>query len=307
MISNMLSLRHCKKLISIDDFQNKDIEVLFSIVKTENFSFSKGGLFLSVFFENSTRTLLSFEKSAYNCGLNVMRFDVSSSSIAKEESEINTIRTLNELEPKVIALRCKKTGEPNLYSRYLSEDIVILNAGDGINEHPTQALLDLFTILQAMGKGFSGDCLKGVKIGIMGDVMHSRVARSNIFLLSRLGAKITLICPPNFLSQNFGDFYVKNFGVKIETNYNSKFDFLMLLRVQKERIEGSGKICYPSNFGVFCEEDLKGAFLLHPGPVNIGVETSEELVYESSLSLVSKQVANGVLIRSGVIKYCLVS
>jgi aspartate carbamoyltransferase catalytic subunit len=302
----MLSLRHSKRLISVKDCTFEDVESIFSIAKSSQFNLKSKGLFLSVFFENSTRTLLSFEASAHNCGLNTMRFDISSSSIAKEESEINTIKTLNELEPKAIVLRCKKTGETSLYSDYLSKNTAVLNAGDGINEHPTQALLDTFTILEAVGKNFTKNCFKGLKIAIMGDVMHSRVARSNIFLLSSLGAEITLICPPNFLSQNFADFYSQEYGVKVQNTYSKlEFDFVMLLRVQRERLEGSGKLCYPAGFGVFLEESLNGGFLMHPGPVNIGVETSDELAYNSSKSLISKQVHNGVLVRSAILKYIL--
>ncbi len=303
MTSNLQCLNKSKRLLSINDCTIEDLSNIFSIAESGNFKLNTEGLFISVFFENSTRTLLSFEKSALNCGLTSMRFDVSSSSIAKEETEINTIRTLNELSAKAIVLRCKKSGEPSIYANYISENTAIINAGDGTNEHPTQSLLDTFTILQETGNKFSQNCFKGLKIAIMGDVSHSRVARSNIFLLSKLGAEVTLIFPPNFLGQNFIDFYTQNYNIKVTNSYQETFDFVMLLRVQKERIEGSGKICYPSKFGIFTEAELKGAKLMHPGPLNVGVETSEELAYSSKNSLISKQVSNGVLIRSAILKY----
>ena len=290
-------------LLSVNDLSFTDISSIISIAKSNTFKVEGGGLFLSIFFENSTRTLLSFEKASLNCGFSLMRFDISSSSISKEETTINTIRTLNELNPSAIAIRCKHSGEPELYSKYLNPQIILINAGDGINEHPTQSLLDLFTILNAFDIKFTEGCLKGLKIAIMGDVMHSRVARSNIFLLSKLGAEIEIISPPNFLGQNFIDFYAKNYNVKFCNFYTKTYDVIMLLRVQKERAESSGKICYPSNFGIFKEEDLKGAFLMHPGPVNVGVEVTDELAYQSKKSLISKQVSNGVLIRSAILKH----
>jgi aspartate carbamoyltransferase catalytic subunit len=296
MISNM-PLQN--RLLSIYDYSFQDITSIFSIAEKQNFKIKDNGVFISIFFENSTRTLLSFEKSAINCGLSVMRFDANISSIKKEETEINTIRTLNELKPKVVAIRAGKSGEVEIYSKYLSNNVVVLNAGDGTNEHPTQSLLDAFTILEAFKIKFKENCFKGLKIAIMGDIMHSRVARSNIFLLSKLGAKIDLICPPNFLLPNFAQFYEKEFGVKILQSFEGA-DFLILLRLQKERIEGSGKIHYPP-FQFSTESDLKGALLMHPGPIN--TEVSNELAYNSKQSLISKQVSNGSLVRSAILKH----
>lgn len=303
MISKTQSLKASKRLLSIEDCSIEDISEIFSIAKSEDFLIQNPGIFVSMFFENSTRTLLSFEKSALNCGFKVLRFEVANSSIAKEETEINTIRTINSLGAASVALRCKKSGEDLLFSKYLNPKISVLNGGDGTNEHPTQSLLDCFTLCEHFKIKFGTACLKGFKIGIMGDVMHSRVARSNIFLLSKLGAEITLISPPNFLTQNFAQYYKLKFGCKILHKLEGKFEAIMLLRVQKERIEGSGKICYPSSFGLFNEEDLNGAVLLHPGPINAGVEVSEKLAYESPFSLVSKQVENGVKVRSAVLKF----
>jgi aspartate carbamoyltransferase catalytic subunit len=299
------SQNQSNRLLSINDLSFLDISRIIQVAQTRDFLIKNEGTFLSVFFEHSTRTLLSFEKAAINCGLNIMRFDANTSSLSKEESQINTLRTLNSLNPSCIAVRCKYSLEPKLYSKYINSNIAFVNAGDGINEHPTQALLDLFTLLEELNINFSEDCLKNLKIAIMGDVMHSRVARSNIFLLSRLGAKIDLITPPNFLNKNFVDFYSTKYKVNVLHSYTKQYDVVMLLRVQKERAEGSAKICYPSNFGIYFEADLKSAYLMHPGPVNIGVEVSEEVAYNSKKSLISKQVENGVLVRSAILKFLL--
>jgi aspartate carbamoyltransferase catalytic subunit len=301
MILNTQNLNN--QLISVNDFSINDIGNIFNIAKSQDFKTKNPGLLVSIFFENSTRTLLSFEKASINCGFNYLNFNPYTSSLSKEETEINTIRTLRELNPAVVVVRCKHSGEPQIFKKYLSQNTILINAGDGTNEHPTQALLDAFTIFNTFDLEFTENCFKGLEIAIMGDIMHSRVARSNIFLLSRLGAQVTLISPPNFLNQNFIDFYTKNYNAIYKPSYEGKFDVVMLLRVQKERMEGGGKICYPSKFGIFTEKELNGAHLMHPGPINVGVEVSEDLAYNSTKSLISKQVENGVLIRSAIINY----
>jgi len=306
LISNMQSLKDCKRLISINDCTIEEISEIFQIAKKADFTSKEKGNIITVFFENSTRTLLSFEVAASNLGLQSIRFDVSSSSISKDETAINTIRTINSLSPKGVILRCKKTGETSLFAKYLSPEISVINAGDGTGEHPTQALLDCFTILENFNIQFQKNCLSGLKIAIAGDIGNSRVARSNVFLLSKLGAKLELISPPNFLSTNFANFYKENYNCKISTEIQGfDADVLMLLRTQKERMEGSGKIVFPSNFAILTEKDLGKAVLMHPGPINEGVEVSEYLAYRSSKSLISKQVENGVKVRSAILKFLL--
>ena len=302
MILNTQS-RKLSNLLSVNDLKNSDIEAIFNIAKKENFKTNRSGFGISLFFENSTRTLLSFEIALANCGLNTIRFETFSSSLAKEETVVNTIRTINSLSPNFLIARCKQAGEPEIYSKYLDSKIHLINAGDGSGEHPTQALIDFYTILQTLNLKFKADCLKGKTIVIAGDIMHSRVARSNIFLLSRFGAKIILASPINFLPPHLQDFY-KQFGCNFTQSLKDvSGDFIMMLRIQKERMEGSAKIPFPTGFGIFTEADLNGAFLMHPGPINEGVEVSEFMAYQSPKSLISKQVENGVSVRSAIIKF----
>lgn len=302
MTSNM-QCRNQFNLISVNDFKNSDIKSIFEIADSKKFNVKNGGLGISLFFENSTRTLLSFESALLNCGLKSVRFDVSSSSIAKEETVINTIRTINSYSPDFLIMRSKQTGEPLIYQKYLDSNTKMINAGDGTGEHPTQALLDFYTILQVLNIKFSDSCLKNITIAIAGDIMHSRVARSNIFLLSRFGAKIILISPLSFLPQSIRNFY-SNLGCSFAyTLREIKANFVMLLRIQKERMEGKARLTFPSNFGIFNEADLNHAYLMHPGPINERVEITEDMAYLSSKSLISKQVENGSLIRSAIIKF----
>lgn len=305
---NTRVLKLNKKLISVCDIATEEIQEVFNIARAKDFKISPGKTFISLFFENSTRTLLSFEKAANICGFNVLRFDPGASSLVKDETEINTIRTLCAMGVDACAIRTGKSGYTALLANYFSAETSILNAGDGSNQHPTQALLDLYTILENFNIVFTKNCLKSLKIGIMGDILNSRVARSNIMLLSKLGANITLIAPPNFLPWNFRNYYMKQFNCVISydlaATLKAGLDILMCLRVQKERMESGGKFSFSSAlYSVKSEEELNGAKIMHPGPINERVEISGSLAYESNNSLISKQVENGVYIRSALLKF----
>lgn len=308
MISNTQGLKHNRKLISVNDVAIKEIIDIFGIADAGDFKVTSKKCFLNLFFENSTRTKLSFERAALNCGFDVLDFNVQSSSILKDETHINTIRTINSLGVDTLTIRAQKSGETSLLSSFVNRGTFVLNAGDGTNEHPSQGLLDLYTIIKQFDIDAKPMCLAGLKIGIMGDILHSRVARSNIFLLSKFGAEITLICPQSFLPLNFANYYNTNFGCKISHNLKSslknKLDVLMVLRIQKERVENKSIISFPiSQFSVSDESQLNGAYVMHPGPINDGVEISNELAYKSRFSLISKQVEDGVKIRSAILKF----
>lgn len=312
MILNMQGQKHKKTLININDFSDVDVIEVFNIASSFEGCSIKGdlerGLFVNVFFENSTRTSLSFQKAALNCGFKILDFNISSSSIAKEEGEINTIRTINSIGVNAVAIRAKFSGQVGLFSKFLNENTILINAGDGTNEHPTQSLLDLYTILEHFKLPSKPNTLSGLKVGIVGDVVNSRVARSNIFLLSRFGADLSLIAPPNFLPENFASYYRSQFKCKTFYDLNSalkqKLDVLILLRLQKERMENSGKIPFPiSQFAVKDQAALDDCVIMHPGPINDNAEITSKIAYESEISLISRQVKNGVLIRSAILKF----
>jgi aspartate carbamoyltransferase catalytic subunit len=304
----MQKLKPSKRLLSTTDLDGEALEEILTIARKGDFKIKNPLLFINIFFEASTRTSVSFQNAALKCGFSVINFDPLTSSILKDETIINTIRTLNSNLPNSVAIRCKNSGETALLSKYLSQAVSVINAGDGTNEHPTQALLDLYTILNEFNIKYSSNCLKDFTIAIVGDIMNSRVARSNIFLLSRLGAKIFLVSPPNFLPQHLALYYNENFNCEILLNLNDalklNLNVIMLLRVQRERMEAAGKLAFPSTgYSLKSEFYLGKTKIMHPGPINPNVEISSESAYEFNNSLISKQVENGVLIRSAILKF----
>lgn len=249
-----------------------------------------------LFYENSTRTRFSFEFAAKYLGAHVASVAVSSSSVAKGESLIDTGKTLQSMGVDLIVLRHPMSGAPHLLARHVSASVI--NAGDGINEHPTQALLDMFTIRQKKGS------LEGLKVAIIGDILHSRVARSNIWGLTTMGAEVRLAGPPTLMPPE-----IHNMGVKVfyrPEDAVKDADVIMGLRIQKER-QQKGLLPsireYARMFGITPElirlarED---AIVMHPGPVNRGVEMSSNLV-DGDRSAINEQVANGVAIRMALL------
>ncbi|MCE3038206.1 aspartate carbamoyltransferase catalytic subunit [Helicobacter anatolicus] len=255
----------------------------------------EGKTIITAFFENSTRTLSSFEIAAKNLGAKVIRLDVSKSSTSKGETIADTAANLNAMNPHAIIIRHKNAGAGEHLARYI--DCPIINGGDGAHAHPTQALLDLLTIFNH----FKGN-IKGKKVGIVGDIKNSRVANSNIELLTRFGLDIMLIAPPHFLPYT-----------TLQTSHNLKesvknLDILISLRTQTERhnyqIYGSLKD-YAKDFCV--TKDLianQDIIILHPGPVHHNIDLDDEVLKDERCKVLD-QVNNGVLIRMAVIEHCI--
>ena len=256
----------------------------------------QGKTVITLFYENSTRTRLSFELASKYLSANAANVAVSSSSVAKGESLIDTARTINMMGTDALVIRHQSSGAPHLVARNVNASVI--NAGDGMNEHPTQALLDAYTMLDKKGK------LEGLKVAIVGDVLHSRVARSNIYLLNKMGAEVTLGAPSTLMAPE-----IEKLGVKCYTDVEKAIknaDVVMGLRIQLER-QKKGLFPtiteYSDLFGVNLERlklAKEDAIIMHPGPVNRGVEITSD-IYDNDRSFIDEQVKNGVAIRMAVL------
>ena len=294
-----------KNLLSIEGMNKLEINSLLDradyfadldplkIIKTLN-----GYVILNVFFENSTRTRVSFELAGRRLGAEVINISVDKSSIKKGESLLDTANTLSAMKPNLLIVRHPESGAPKLFSDYLNCSIV--NAGDGRHEHPTQALLDALTIRRRLGR------IEGLKIAICGDILNSRVARSNIHLLTTLGVEVRCIAPPTLMPKSLENLGVNCFNSLKEgiNNVNA----IMLLRLQNERMSGTespSKREYYRFYGLD-EEKLSmahhDAVIMHPGPMNRGVEIASSLADNEDRSLIKTQVEIGVAIRMATIE-----
>ncbi len=253
----------------------------------------KGRTVLNLFFENSTRTRVSFELAAKNLGGSVLNINVAGSSVKKGETLLDTATTLNAMHPHILVVRHYCSGATQLLSQYV--DAAVINAGDGRHEHPTQALLDALTIKRRVGR------IEGLKIAICGDITNSRVARSNIHLLSTLGAEIRLVCPATLLPDA-----IDAMGVEIHTNLEQGIkgvDIVMMLRLQTERMQGTetpSKREYFNMFGLDRQKLIRAApdaLIMHPGPMNRGVEIDSATADDVEKSLIRTQVEIGVAAR----------
>ena len=297
MIDNLLGLKETSRddiTAILDDAVKLKNDVLKQDIKKSNILSGKS--IITLFFENSTRTRVSFELASKYLGATAANISAGGSSIAKGETLIDTAKTLEAMGTDVIIIRHSMSGSPHLISKYIGSKVI--NAGDGMNEHPTQALLDIMTIREKKGK------VKGLKVAIVGDVKHSRVARSNIYGLNKLGAEVVLAGPSTLLPSNLEDM-----GVKVYTDVEKAVegaDVVMALRIQLERQK---KGLFPSireynkYFGID-ERRLSlakpDAILMHPGPVNRGVELNPQ-VADGSQSVINQQVTNGVCVRMAVL------
>ena len=261
----------------------------------------RGKTQINLFFEPSTRTQSSFELAGKRLGADVMTMNVSNSSLKKGETILDTAMSLNAMHPDIIVVRHQDSGAPNLLSQKVN--CTVINAGDGLREHPTQALLDALTIINRKGK------IEGLKIAICGDILHSRVARSNIYLLNMLGAEVNVVAPKTLLPNS-----INKLGVKGFTNMREGLDscdIVMMLRLQNERMTGSflpSKREYYEYFGLTPDKlklAKKDALIMHPGPMNRGVEIDTKLADDINVSLVKEQVELGVAVRMACLKlYC---
>ena len=256
----------------------------------------RGKTVVNLFFEPSTRTRTSFELAAKRLSADIVNISESSSSIAKGETILDTIKNLEALKVDIIVIRHAAAGVPHLIARHA--DAAVINAGDGAHEHPTQALLDLLTIQEKKGR------VEGLNVTIIGDIAHSRVARSDIWGLTKLGASVTLCGPPTLVPSRF-----EEFGVKITWDVREAIreaDVLMLLRMQHERQETQlvpSLREYRLRYGID-RERLKHAkpdvLIMHPGPINRGVELDSS-VADGPHSVILDQVTNGLAVRMAVL------
>lgn len=266
----------------------------------------RGKTVVNLFFENSTRTRISFEVAAKRLSADVINFSADTSSVSKGESLKDTAQTLEALGADAIVIRHPLSGAPKLLAEQNWISASVINAGDGSHEHPTQALLDALTIRQ--GFGLTQD-LSGLKVLIVGDIRHSRVARSNILLLNLLGANVTVAGPQTLIP-----FGVDEMGAIVSNSFeealSSKPDVVMMLRVQKERMQGeffSSTEAYSKAWSLEGERLNmvgKNSLILHPGPMNRGFEISSEAA-DDPRSQVLRQVSNGVAVRMAVLYRCL--
>jgi len=257
----------------------------------------KGRTLINLFFESSTRTQSSFELAGKRLGADVLNMAVKTSSVSKGETLIDTATTLNAMRPDILVVRHQDSGAAELLSRKL--DCSVINAGDGSHEHPTQALLDALTI-RRRGRKF-----EGLIVAICGDVLHSRVARSNIHLLLKMGARVRLVAPRTLLP---GD--AERFGVEVFYDMNEGLegaDVVMMLRLQLERMTGAFVPSTREYFRFYGLDAAKlkfakpGALVMHPGPMNRGVEIDSAVADDIEVSVIQEQVEMGVAIRMAVL------
>ena len=286
----VLVLDTAKELASISDRPVKKLPTL------------RGRTVVNLFFEDSTRTRISFEAASKRLSADVINFSAKGSSVSKGESLKDTAQTLQSMGADAVVIRHGSSGAPHLLATRNWIDAVVINAGDGTHEHPTQALLDAYTIRKHL-RNNEGD-LSGLKVAIVGDILHSRVARSNAILLKTLGATPIMVAPPTLLPVG-----IENWNGEYSYDLDEvlpKVDAVMMLRVQQERMSDAYFPTtreYSRKFGLNSQRlktMQKHALVLHPGPMNRGMEITAE-VADSANSVVIEQVANGVSVRMAVL------
>ncbi len=295
-----------RHLLGIEGLSARDITILLDMAEDaievsrqveKKKSTLRGRTQINLFFEASTRTQASFELAGKRLGADVMNMSVASSSIKKGETLIDTAMTLNAMRPDLIVVRHHAAGAVHLLARKV--DCSVINAGDGAHEHPTQALLDALTIRRNKGR------IHGLVVAICGDILHSRVARSNIILLNALGAAVRVIGPSTLLPPG-----IERMGVEVFTDMKKGLtgaDIVMMLRLQRERMNGSFVPSvkeYFRYFGLDAEKlayAMPGALVMHPGPMNRGVEIASD-VADGAQSLIREQVEMGVALRMAVLE-----
>lgn len=274
----------------------------------------RGKTVVNLFFEDSTRTRISFEAAAKRLSADVINFSAKGSSVSKGESLKDTALTLQAMGADAVVIRHWASGAADqlAHGGWLHGSVV--NAGDGTHQHPTQALLDAYTMRRHLVDGPDGKGLDGLHIAIVGDILHSRVARSNVHLLTTLGAKVTLVAPPTLLPVGMGPWPVSVVHGLDAALDGPEIDAVMMLRVQRERMTGGGTAFFPSPqeytrlFGLDGQRMARlpeHAIIMHPGPMNRGLEISAEAA-DSPRSVIVEQVANGVAVRMAAL-YLLLS
>ncbi|HEY8773924.1 MAG TPA: aspartate carbamoyltransferase catalytic subunit [Gaiellaceae bacterium] len=292
-----------RHLISIADLERDDVERLLATARSFEQSLERemkklptlrGRLVVNMFFESSTRTSSSFELAAKRLSADVMSIKGTGSSVDKGESLKDTVLTLDAYDPDVIVIRDARIGAPDLVARVTGAHVV--NAGDGKHQHPTQALLDLYAIQQSLGR------IEGLHVAIVGDVLHSRVARSNIQALALMGARVTVVGPPPLIPRG-----IEAMGCSVSTDIAAikDADVVYVLRMQRERmLPGANYVPslreYTARWGVTPDRVRPGQKIMHPGPMNRGVEIDPR-VADSPQSLIEAQVRAGLVVRMAVL------
>lgn len=294
-----------KDLLGLEDLDKSEIELILETAKPMKDLFTRtvkktpplrGKTVVNLFYEPSTRTRISFELAAKRLSADTINISATTSSVVKGESLVDTAKTIESLGVDIVIIRHPHSGAPHLISKHISSSVI--NAGDGTHEHPTQGLLDLFTMKEKKGS------IKGLKVGIIGDILHSRVARSNIWGLKKLGAMVHVIAPPTLIPRD-----IESMGVKVHYRIDEiigELDVINILRIQKERqkeplFPSLGE--YSAIFGINYDKlrhAKKDLLVMHPGPMNRGVEISST-VADSTRSVINEQVTNGVAVRMAVL------
>ncbi|MBI5144832.1 MAG: aspartate carbamoyltransferase catalytic subunit [Candidatus Omnitrophica bacterium] len=294
-----------KDLLGLEDLGKEEIELILSTAESfkevstreiKKVPALRGKTVVNLFYEPSTRTRVSFEVAAKRLSADVINIATETSSVKKGETLIDTGKNIQALKADIIVIRHNASGAAAMLARHV--DISVVNAGDGWHEHPTQALLDIFTLKEKSGK------IEGLKVSIVGDIAHSRVARSNIWGLAKLGAKVT-VCAPKLLIPP----EIEKMGCRVTHNIDCALkdaDAVNVLRMQFERDEGAAfpeQLEYFKNFGI-TEERLakakKNIVVMHPGPINRGIEMSSG-VADGANSVILEQVTNGIAVRMAVL------
>jgi len=291
-----------KHLLGIKDLQTEDIQLILSTATqfkevlqrpVKKVPTLRDVTIVNLFYENSTRTRISFELAERRLSADVVNFTVSSSSAAKGETLLDTVNNILSMKVDMVVMRHSASGAPHYLAKHI--DAAIINAGDGINEHPTQALLDAFSMQEKMGK------IAGLKVAIIGDIMHSRVALSNIYLLKKMGAEVMVSGPPTLIPK----YLQEAMDIQVEYNIDKALawcDVANVLRIQLERQNQplfSSLREYNLAYGITkarLQKLDKEILIMHPGPINRGVELDSD-VADSHQSIVLDQVENGVAVR----------
>lgn len=252
---------------------------------------------VNLFYENSTRTRISFELAEKRLSADTINFTASGSSVSKGETLLDTVNNILSMKVDMVVMRHSASGAPHFLAQHIPASIV--NAGDGVNEHPTQGLLDAFSIREKMGK------LEGTKVAIIGDITHSRVAMSNMYLLKKMGAEVTLCGPPTLIPKYAG----AAFGVNVSYNLEETLNWCDVANVLRIQLERQNQVLFSSlreynlSYGIsrkLLESLKKDVVIMHPGPINRGVELDSD-VADSGQSIILQQVENGVAVRMGVL------
>jgi aspartate carbamoyltransferase catalytic subunit len=296
----------CRHLLGIKDLTASDIAIILQTAQQfkevlqrpiKKVPSLRDVTIVNLFFENSTRTRISFELAEKRLSADTINFSASGSSVSKGETLLDTVNNILSMKVDMVVMRHSASGAPHFLAKHIPA--AIINAGDGINEHPTQALLDAFSITEKVGT------LKGVRVAIIGDIMHSRVAQSNIHLLKKMGAEVIVCGPPTLIPK-----YLESaFGVRVEYNLRKALEWCDVANVLRIQLERQNQVLFSSlreyNLAYGISKKLLDSLprkitIMHPGPINRGVELDSD-VADSDQSIILQQVENGVAVRMAVL------